>query len=211
MALTREEAAAVRVFEAYRLALAEMNALPGYFPRTLWDCGRKVFGYFMSAGNACIVSGIDPEEYIRLAFSMNTRNLNCILPQDIVGAGAVMDAVRHQAQCGLRVENEWVAMSKQLALRAGRMVKSIPGSTDQAELDAAARQDLALDPMQPFTAWFRVLHGNRLDEDVLQVYGAEAWRELSGDAALRRFLRKTCGYAVSELEKRFGLFIDSYS
>ena len=63
-------------------------------------------------------------------------------------------------------------------------------------------------PVASFPAWFRTLYPETLHEDLFELYGAEARKELSQNLRLRVFARRKAPRAMSQLEDRWGKFAD---
>ncbi len=197
MAMTDVEVAAMRIFNAYRDEMNLRDALPGDFPATFFKAKGKTAGYFRAAGEACIERGMDPEEYIKTAFSQLLKNSAYVTPKDIVGVKHVVAAQQQQQAAGLRVSNEWIHMCKELILRSGRLIP-------KPYVDIV---DILLDPMQPFTSYFRVLYPESLYECLFQMYGDQAWAELAPDTKLRAYLRTVRAPQLERFERvttRFG-------
>jgi hypothetical protein len=180
MPLSDKEVAALRIFNAYRDEMNQRQTLPRNFPAQMWQLGPRVQKYFLTAGASCVQYGMDPEEYVRIAFSKALMNQNYITPKDIVSSDQVVKAMLYQQQAGLRVPAEWTNMVKGLKTRAMRMVPA------QYEDEIA----ILMDPMQPFTGWFRVLYPDEIYECLFEAYSKLAHSELASDRKLRAFLRK---------------------
>lgn len=67
----------------------------------------------------------------------------------------------------------------------------------------ATESDFLLDPHQPFDSWFRVLHPNRLDTRIFDMYGNEANKEILHNGALYKFL-KTLDGTIIDLSRIVG-------
>jgi hypothetical protein len=197
MAMTDIEVAAMRIFNAYRDEMNERGALSGNFPATFFKATGVTAGYFRAAGEACIKQGLNPEDYIELAFSQLTKNINYVTPKDIVGVKQVVAAQQRQQAAGLRAPNEWIHMCKEVTLRAARLIPK--PYTDIV--------DILMDPMQPFTSYFRVLYLEQLYECLLEMYGDRAYAELAPNTRLRAYLRTVRGPQLERFERvtaRFG-------
>jgi len=199
MGLTEQEVAATRIFTAYCDEMNQRGLLSRSFPAQVWQCGPKVQRYFLDAGASCVDYGVDPEEYIRVAFSKVLQNQRYITPKDIVSAKKVVEAMLHQQKVGLRVNQEWAHMVKSIRLRVMQMVPKT----------YADEIDILMDPMQPFTGWFRVLYPEDIYECLFQVYGTLAYSELSADRKLRAFLRGQRKNSVEKLERLTAGFGDA--
>jgi hypothetical protein len=68
---------------------------------------------------------------------------------------------------------------------------------------------ILMSPMTPFPPWFRVLYPEFFNHEIFDVWGDEALSEFTKSGKLRAFARKVAGKRFTELEQRWGRFVDS--
>ena len=190
---------AMAMYVSYLREIDERNISRGQHCKdTLLMCGPTYIKYFMDAAKRCRELGMNPDEFIRTAFSKVQKNNRYITPKDIVNANNVVSAWQHQRTSGLRVATQWNYMVTEL----GRLkVHTIPKPYSDIV-------DILLDPMQPFTAYFRVLYPSAIYEDLFVRYHNYAYDELASDKNLRAYLRKIRGAQLTRFEELTRPFSD---
>jgi len=154
--------------------------------------------YFTGAAESCLTMGIDPEEYLKIAFTKLTGSVKTPLAKDVMGAQHVVKAWEHQRTAGIRVEREWTYMCHEIKRVA---TWTIPNQYP----DEIA---LLLDPYQPFRAYFRVLYFADMYKVLFDRFGEAAYKELAADRKLRAYLRTIRGPQLEHFEELTRPFTD---
>lgn len=165
-----------------------------------WPHGRRKYTdnrfwpRFRQVGELCVSKQWAPDDYVMNVMDMLRKNHIYITPKDLLHP-KVVERYGEEHDAGILTSNplgDWEYLTDTL-LRA-------IGSTGAAEVR------LLWSPMMPFPAWFRVVYPEHCDNEILDLYGDSARKELAHSKRLRALVRRVAPGHLEALEQRWGAF-----
>lgn len=160
---------------------------------------NKYYKRFRQIGEQCKAEGIDPADYIRVAFDLVRKNFKYFTPVDFTNPNLFQMYKTHKATYGTRYLTAWANQVQNLV-----QIECLRTMATESETE----EDVLCNGAQALTAWFRLFYLPTFSERVYSSFGKAAWAELQDDKPLRMFLREKRRAHMEELEKRIGYFGD---
>lgn len=144
----------------------------------------------------CLAEQWDVEDYVECALTMVRRNHRVTYPSDLLNAN-IVDRYRRELDEKL-LTNDPLDYWGGLVATLLRLLQ-----------DTKVTEDAILySPMMPFPDWFRVVYPEHPSERIMNIYGDDAWKELSRSRKLRAAVRRLAPGHLEALERVKGKFME---
>lgn len=146
---------------------------------------------FYTIGKICKENGWIPSDYVKLALDLLRKEYRYITPKDLIRDN-IINNYKNRINESLSVRDpsfDWNYFIEELLSFIG------PDNTEESIL---------LSPMTGFPAWFRVVYPEMFNEEIFNLYGDEAIKEIKSNKRLLKFLKEQVPKRIEELEKRCG-------
>ena len=160
---------------------------------------NKYYKRFRQIGEMCQKEGIDPSDYIRVAFDLITDNYRYFTPVDFTNPNLFEMYKKHKTAYGQDCIAMWAIQVDALV----RLECLKPPDSKVTE------EDMLMSGANSFVSWFRVFYPDKFSERIFDAYGKSAWSELQADKPLRLLLREHRPKHMEEIERRIGYFGDA--
>ena len=185
--------------DAYYTCMHERYGSPWPRPHQSYHSGKYWRTGFVKLAELCAIEDWEPMSYIKAAFDHVGVAHHYIVPTYLLDKRII---TRYKLELASGVSSCTPAADWKMCIR--QLVEFVCGTGALGDEHA-----VLLTPMTPFPAWFRVLYPEKLEADMMGLWGSSAKTEFSRSADLRNFARVTRPDRFSELESTWGRFSDS--
>ena len=170
--------------QAYRTVADEFDTLDAGFPECYDEMGKTLKGYFDAMAEHCKNYTMDPHDYMRAVFRLIRRSMTYIIPKDIIDLYKNGSDIDRYLAAEEKLEDAATAWANMVRMLGDVVKLNIPKHY-------ASIRDILMDPMQPFTACFRIFYPDTPDEEIIKRYAELAQDELTNDVRLKEYLTST--------------------
>lgn len=151
-------------------------------PYKLYEENRN-WPIFLELALICSARGWNPADYVRKAIDSMHKTARCLVPADLLKS---INKNSYNAEDSIRVDEEY---------------KKCVELVIQMEIDGSDESDILLSPTLPLPAWFRVLYPEKINMEVINVWGDLARKELSSSPSHIEFIKNIDSAKWDKLKK----------